>query len=296
MSLDIKQGSVTANGIEFGYLEAGNGPLALLLHGFPDNAWTWESQLDALASAGYHAVAPFLRGYPPTEVPKEHFDTETVSRDCCALIEALGSDNAYVVGHDWGALATLNAASVCPDRVKRAVAIGAGHPRTAIEIFKIPSQLHYAFHVWLFQLEGFGEFALKENDHALIDYLWDHWSEQSVDQAHVKRVKETFSHDGVAEATLSYYRGLVRIPSEKPDYFALVTKNISVPTMVVYGAEDPAQVLSENESEFFSGEYRRELVPGAAHFVQREQPDALNALLLEWLSAPDRSVERASSA
>jgi hypothetical protein len=144
--------------------------------------------------------------------------------------------------------------------------------------------------VWLFQLEGFGEFALRENDFALIDYLWNHWSSQPVDDQHIKRVKETFADEGVVEAALSYYRGLVRVPSEKPEFFARVTSDISVPTLVVYGADDPAQVVSEGEADYFSGEYQREIVPGAAHFVHREQPEALNALLLDWMGRDSRAA------
>jgi pimeloyl-ACP methyl ester carboxylesterase len=283
MTAEFEQGTVQANGITHSFLQAGQGPLVVLLHGFPDNAWTWEHQLGALSHAGYRAVAPFLRGYPPTEIPTEPFDTEDVTGDIHSLIRALGEDSAFVVGHDWGGLATLNVASLHPQSVMRAVSIGVGHPSTAIDIFKSPEQLHYAFHVWLFQLEGFAEFALRENDLALVDYLWDHWSSQSADPDHLARVKKTLNEPGAVEAALGYYRGLVRIPSAKPDFFERVTQPISVPTLVVYGSDDPAQALSQKEAPFFSGEYRREIVPGAGHFVHREQSDLLTRLLLEWL-------------
>ena len=297
MTTAINESHVEANGIRFRYLEAGSGPLVLLLHGFPDNAWTWDSQLPALAQAGFRAVAPFLRGYPPTEVPTEPFDTEDVTNDVKALIDVLAGEASFVVGHDWGALATLNAAAIHPDYVKRAVSIGAGHPATAIEIFKLPEVLHYAFHIWLFQLEGFAEFALRHDDFALVDYLWQHWSSQPVDKGHVKEVKSALNEPGAIEAALSYYRGLVRIPKEKPDFFERATKAISVPTLVVYGADDPPQAISEQERSHFEGPYRRQLIPGAAHFVHREQPDELNRLLLDWLRSDAVSVsETASSA
>ena len=279
-----REARVHANGIDIDYLESGEGPLVLLLHGFPDNAWTWEHQLDALATAGYRAVAPFLRGYPPTEVPDEPFDTETVARDALALIGTLGEESALVVGHDWGGLATFNAAALEPSAVSRAVSIGVGHPSTAVGIFGDPAQLHYAFHVWLFQLEGFGELAVRENDFALIDYLWEHWSSAPVDSEHVQRVKKTFQDPGVVEAALTYYRSLVRIPFDKPDFFERVTAATEVPMLVVYGAEDPAQRLSASEEQYFAGPYRRELVGGAGHFVHRERPKQLTDLVLEWFA------------
>ena len=91
MKAQIREGAVRANGISFATLEAGDGPLVLLLHGFPDNAWTWEYQLLALAREGYRAVAPFLRGYPPSDVPPEPFDTEDLASDVRALVGALAN-------------------------------------------------------------------------------------------------------------------------------------------------------------------------------------------------------------
>jgi pimeloyl-ACP methyl ester carboxylesterase len=205
-----------------------------------------------------------------------------VTKDIAGLIDALGNAPCFVVGHDWGALATLNIAALSPGSVRRVVSIGAGHPATAIEIFKAPAQLHYSFHIWLFQLEGFAEFALRHDDLALVDYLWSHWSSQPPHEAHIKSVKETLREGKAVEAALSYYRGLVRVPSTKPEFFERVTQPISVPTLVVYGSDDPAQAISEGEREHFTGEYERALVPGAGHFVHREQPEALDRLLVDW--------------
>lgn len=281
----IQERSIHANGITFGYLEAGEGPLVLLLHGFPDNAWTWRHQVPALAGEGFRAVAPFLRGYPPTEVPQQSPDTESLAHDAAALIEALGESSAFVVGHDWGGLATFNVAALHEQRVDAAVSVAVGHPGTALSIFKIPAQLHYTFHVWLFQLEGLAEIALTENDHQLIDYLWRHWSFQPVDESHIERVKQTFRQPGVVEAALAYYRALVRVPSEKPDFFKAVSSPTEVPFMVVYGAEDPARALSEDEGPFFEGPYERVIVGGAGHFVHSEKPEEFTELLLSWLHA-----------
>src|SRR5437879_3152644 len=96
---------VTANGLEFACLEMGGGPLALCLHGFPDSAWTWRHLLPALADAGFHAVAPFMRGYAPTQVPPDgKYYPAALGYDACGLHEALGgSADAVLIGHDWGA-------------------------------------------------------------------------------------------------------------------------------------------------------------------------------------------------
>ena len=90
-----------ANGLRFAYLEEGSGPLVLMLHGFPDTAHTWDDLRPRIAAAGYRAVSPFMRGYHPSAVPDRDPDQETLARDPLALIEALGADDAIVIGHDW---------------------------------------------------------------------------------------------------------------------------------------------------------------------------------------------------
>ncbi len=91
---------VEANGLRFGYLESGQGPLVLLVHGFPDTAYAWDATRAALAEAGFRAVAPFTRGDAPTAVPQqEAYDSDTLGRDLIALVRALGREPAVIVGH-----------------------------------------------------------------------------------------------------------------------------------------------------------------------------------------------------
>jgi len=106
---EFKTGSVSANGLRFHYLEMGEGPLALCLHGFPDSPWTYRHLIPELARAGYRAVAPFMRGYAPTEVPSDsHYQTGVLAADVAALHGALGGDsNAVLIAHDWGSVAVM---------------------------------------------------------------------------------------------------------------------------------------------------------------------------------------------
>src|SRR6185436_17702688 len=114
MSDDVK--FVQANGLRFGYLESGQGPLVLLVHGFPDTPYSWDATRATLALAGYRAVAPFTRGYAPTEIPKEEaYDSDTLGRDLIALVRALDPKPAVVVGHDWGASGAYSAAALAPE-------------------------------------------------------------------------------------------------------------------------------------------------------------------------------------
>src|SRR5262249_17514087 len=116
---------VSANGVEFTMLEAGSGPLALCLHGFPDSAYTWRHLLPALAEAGFHAVAPFMRGFSPTDVPADDcFSLGALIADANALHDALGGDEeAVLIGNDWGAEAAYGAAAFAPQRWRRLVTL-----------------------------------------------------------------------------------------------------------------------------------------------------------------------------
>src|ERR1700730_7382318 len=115
----IREMTVEANGLRFGCLACGveTDRLALCLHGFPDSAWTWRHLLPELAGAGFYAVAPFLRGYAPTEIPADgRYQTGALVADSCALHEALGGDeHAVLVGHDWGAITAYGAAAFSPE-------------------------------------------------------------------------------------------------------------------------------------------------------------------------------------
>ena len=124
---DFKTGSVQANGINFHYLEMGEGPLALCLHGFPDHAYSFRHLLPDLAEAGFRAVAPFMRGYAPTEAPADgNYRAVLLARDAVALVDALGGGQAYLIGNDWGAGAVIGASVLAPEKVRKLVIIASG--------------------------------------------------------------------------------------------------------------------------------------------------------------------------
>jgi pimeloyl-ACP methyl ester carboxylesterase len=120
-----------ANGLRVAAFIWGEGPLVLLLHGFPDTAHTWDQIGPSIASAGYRVVAPFLRGYAPTTIPAEDTNTDTLGADVIALIGAVRAQRACIVGHDWGAEAGYAAVALAPERIARLVTV-AMPPRAAI--------------------------------------------------------------------------------------------------------------------------------------------------------------------
>jgi len=281
---------VRANGLQFAYLEQGTGPLVLLLHGFPDNARSWSHQVPALAAAGYRVVAPNLRGFPPSEIPPEGFyDRGTLTDDVADLIRALGDgERAHLIGQDWGAAIAYSVLAARPDLIDRAIVMAVPHPARVATSLLDARHVHHSFHWWFFQLPGLPEQALAANDFAFIDYLWRYWSAPGhEDAAHIADIKRMLAEPGALTATLGYYRAMFDPRKADPRLESLrqsMNRPISVPTLALCGSVDPRAELMQDQAQYFTGEYRYEVVPEAGHFLHREQPAAVNRLILDWLA------------
>ena len=204
-------GTVAANGLEFAYLEAGppDGPLALCLHGFPDSAHTWRYLLPELARPGYHAVAPFSRGYAPTDVPPDGlYQVGALARDANALHEVLGGGgDAVIIGHDWGALATYAAVAHRPERWRRAVTAAVAPTASVMASFFTYAQLRRSWYTFFFQ-SPLAELAVPMDDFVFIDRLWADWSPGYDAAFDLARVKESIGDPEHIAAAIGYYRAL----------------------------------------------------------------------------------------
>jgi pimeloyl-ACP methyl ester carboxylesterase len=273
---------IEANGLRFAYLEEGSGPLVIFLHGFPDNARTYGSQLSAFARAGYRAVAPFMRGYAPTSIPADgKYDPLTLARDVEGLIAALSpSGKAFVVGMDWGGTATFAALTANPSCIERAVVMATPHPVTFSAIRNDPAAVHAMFHLYFFQIPGVDGIVGAEGLH-FIDYLWRQWSPAFESADRLRSVKETLSAPGCLKAALDYY----------PAFFAAAAAGnipvgpISTPTLTIYGASDLSCKYASLEEPLFKGPYRRHVLPGVGHFPHLEREEEVNQLIIDWLRA-----------
>lgn len=262
----MKPKFVDANGLRFGYLEQGKGPLVLLVHGFPDTAFTWDRALPALAEAGYHAVAPFTRGYAPTAIPADGaYDTDTLGKDLVALVLALGADAAVLVGHDWGASAGYAAAAMAPERVRLLVTLAIPHPRS---IKPTPGLLWRVRHFATLRSKGAAE-RIRRGNLAHVDELWHRWSPawKDIPAAETEPAKAAFREPGCLEAALGYYRALsVRVPASH-------RLPISVPTVSFAGEHDIIATRAyEKARHCFTGSYEVVQMPGG-HFMHREHPE-----------------------
>lgn len=291
MTGPITEGRVEAGGLTFGYLSAGpaDGPLALCLHGFPDTAHTYRHLLPELAAAGFRAVAPFSRGYAPTDVPADgRFQTGALARDANALHEALGGDDrAVLVGHDWGAQATYGAASSAPDRWRRVVAMAVPVGPALAGSFFTYDQIKRSFYMYFFQ-NPLADGLVAADDQAFIARLWADWSpgyDAGEDLAHVRAALGTPENLGAA---LGYYRALFD-PSRQSPELAAEQRAVSAvppqPTLYLHGDQDGCMAAD------VSGTVRGVLPPGsdvavvegAGHFLHLERPDEVNRRIVGFL-------------
>lgn len=257
---------VTANGVKFGYFEQGTGPLVLLVHGFPDTAHTWDATMTAVAGAGFRAVAPFTRGYHPTEVPADgKYDTDTLGADLVALIGALGEQAAILVGHDWGACGAYAAAATAPDKVRLLVTLAIPHPAAIRPTPRLAWKMRH-----FLSLRGkTAATMVRANDFAMVDTLWQRWSPSwaAVPPSETAQAKAAFTNPESLDAALGYYRQLtVRLP-------ASLKKPITVPTVAFAGEHDHISPRAyEKARHLFEASYEVVQVPGG-HFMHREHPD-----------------------
>ena len=288
--------AVTANGLDFGYLQAGDpgGPLALCLHGFPDSAYTWRHLLPALADQGYHAVAPFLRGYAPTQVPDDDgYQIGALVADAVALHDAFGADEqAVIIGHDWGAIATYGTIAFAPRRWRRAVTIAVPPLARMVGGFFDYRQLKRSFYIFLFQTP-LAEAAVAGDDLAFIDELWRDWAPGYLGDADAARAKDCLRDPARLSAAIGYYRALLdptrHLPRYASEQAATDAGGGSCPVLYLHGSADGclgAELVTGAEAYLPAGS-RLELIDGASHFLHLERPAQTAATISAWLSAAD---------
>jgi pimeloyl-ACP methyl ester carboxylesterase len=290
--MSASEGRVAANGLEFAYLEQGEGPLALCLHGFPDSAHTYRYLLPALADAGFRAVAPWMRGYAPTAVPADgRYQTAALALDACALHEALGGDgDAVLIGHDWGAMATYTAANHEPDRWRRIVAMAVPPAGAVGAGFLQYRQLRKSWYMFFFQ-HGLSDMVVAMDDLAFIDALWADWSPGYDGTEDLVHVKDALRDPTNLAAALGYYRatlGGVGIDPALDDVQAAGSAPTAQPTLYLHGRTDGCMgvEIAEASGPFLTAEGSRfEIVDGAGHFLHVEKPDEVNALVVDFVTA-----------
>lgn len=279
----IRHGFIEANGVRFHYAGQGDGPLVLLLHGFPECWYSWRHQLPALAAAGYRAVAPDLRGYNLSDKPKSGYNIESLVEDAVALAAALGETRAHVVGHDWGGIIAYQVAWRRPEFTRSLVAMNAPHPSAFVRYARRhPAQMLKSAYMLFFQVPGLAEWVLTR-DHARATasaFPRSAVRRDAFTAADLDVYRDAILRPGAARCALAYYRQAFRQGAR-----ALPASPIERPTLVLWGTGDPVLERGMNDS---LGAWVRDLtvryIDGCGHWTQQERPEAVNDALVAWLA------------
>lgn len=288
----VRESTVRAGELDVTYFECGSGPLALCLHGFPDSPHTWRHLLPALAAAGYRAVAPFMRGYAPTTVPPSGvYQTAALARDANALHVALGGDeHAVIIGHDWGAPAVCGAAIDAPRRWSKVVSMAVPPgPALGAAFVSNLAQIQRSWYMFFFQ-HGLSNHVVAANDLAFIDMLWSQWSPGFAADADLEHVKSALRDTNNLQAALGYYRATLGDGKRDPELSALQQRMggeyPSQPLLYLHGANDGCvgREVAQAASAMSPANVRYEFVADAGHFMQLEQPQRVNELIVDFVA------------
>jgi pimeloyl-ACP methyl ester carboxylesterase len=282
---------VAANGARFHVAEQGEGPIVLLLHGFPQFWWAWRHQMAALAEAGYRACAMDLRGYGAYNKPPRGYDPRTSATDVASVLRSLGGSRAVVVGHGWGGWIAWSMPTLQPTVTRAIASLSMPHPLVFRKAsFANPRQLKANAYLGGLQRPFVPERQMTVHG-GYVQRLLREWASPqgiwpSPEEARI--YSDAMALPFVAHSAAEYYRWVVR-SQVRPDgwkFAARMRTPISLPVLQLHGEHDGA-VLADTvagSAAYVTGPYERHLVPGAGHFLPEEAPDVVNQHLLSWLA------------
>jgi pimeloyl-ACP methyl ester carboxylesterase len=318
---EITHRTVKTNGINIHIAEAGEGPLVLMLHGFPELWYSYRHQLPALAEAGYHAVASDVRGYGQSDRPEpiEAYSMKNMVADAVGIVEALGEDTAVIIGHDWGGPMAWNSAALWPERFRAVVGLSVPFVRRSAfpptKIFKQIFQNNF-FYMLYFQEPGVAEAEFEADvRHSMKLFMFAASGEarnhpSGFGSAFANKPKDSKLFEGVpepdalpawlTEADLDYYSknfqrsgfrgGLNRYRNMDRDWEELpelAEATITQPALFIAGEYDGVIAMTNPESmkPFVPNLRKSVILPGCGHWTQQERPAEVNAEIIDFLNS-----------
>lgn len=270
---------------------AGEGPPVILLHGFPENAYSWRHQIEPLADAGFSVWALHLRGYPPSEISpnRSDYDLSHLIRDVASVLKVIGQARAHIVGHDWGGIIAWAFAGRYPEMVDKLAIINAPHMQIYFEKLWRSSQSVRSFYAGFFKLPVLPEKLLAANDYYLLRRVFRTMprQKQAFSAADIDYFLSQLARPGALTAALNYYRENFMASSME---LARVAKT-DAPTMVLWGERDPAlgNFLLDG-LERFASDLSIHRFPDAGHWAHSEVPEQVNPLLIDFLKHGNRKA------
>src|SRR3954451_10837848 len=273
------------DGVRLHYVEAGEGPLVVLLHGFPEFWWSWRHQIPALVEAGYRVIAPDQRGYAQSDRPPSWraYRIERLAADVAGLIEALGEERAFVVGHDWGAAVAWMVATLHPERVTRLAILNVPHPATMEQTLRrSPTQLLHSWYMFFFQLPWLPEHLMGWGGRRMLAQAYRDARPGAFSAEDLARYAEALKGPAGFRGPIDWYRAALR---RSPKSMRALYRPIEAPVLVIWGEQDRFlnRAMADPDPRWVP-DVRVVRLPAASHWVQHDEPERVNALLTEFLS------------
>ena len=279
------------NGIRMHYVTAGEGPLILFLHGFPEFWYSWRYQIPFFAKKHFEVVAPDMRGYGDTEKPNEisEYKIDKVVNDIIELIHSLSKERAIVVGHDWGGVISWFIAMSEPNVVEKLVIMDAPHPGLSLKkgLMNL-TQLQRSWYIFFFLLQKVPEKILGANDFAFLKHVFESTinRKNSITQSDIEQYVSSWSKEGGLSGGINYYRANLGADFWENLGQSITYPRIMMPTLVIWGENDAflGRELTENIGASIEAPYSLRFISNCGHWVQQEAPTEVNQIMKEFLS------------
>jgi pimeloyl-ACP methyl ester carboxylesterase len=287
---DLRDGYAEVGDMKLHYVEAGEGPLVVLLHGFPEFWFSWRLQIAPLAAAGFRVVAPDMRGYNLSSRPDgvDAYGVDKLAGDIRGLIRELGSQSAMLVGHDWGGTVAWATAMYHPDVVDRLAILNAAHPRRLNDGLRHPNQLRRLWYFFFFQLPALPDRIVRA-DRFRFFRRYQRDAQPPYTPEETERYVESWSQPGAPSAMINYYRAAVRQSKQ----VQADLKPISAPTLVIWGQRDRylGPDLAEPDRDDVPGLDRVERLSNASHWVHHDEHERVTQLLTDFFAPASPAKE-----
>jgi len=274
--------TISTNGIKLHYVTQGEGPLMLMLHGFPEFWYSWRHQIPEFAR-DHKVVAIDLRGYNDSDKPeaKAAYVMAEFIKDIKGVIEGLGYDRCVLVGHDWGGAIAWSFAYAYPGLIDRLIVLNLPHPAKFAEGLRTPQQLLRSAYIFFFQLPVLPELLIQLNDFQALEAAFKGMAvdKTTFSDDDIEAYKNAFAKRDVLTATLNYYRNVFAQGLTTTDWGIL-----TVPTLLIWGEADAAlgKELTYGTEKYVQ-DFRIRYIPNCSHWVQQEQPQLVNQLMQDFL-------------
>ena len=265
----------TRGGFTFDVTDSGpaDGPVVVLLHGYPENRTSWQAITPLLTAAGYRVLAPDQRGYSPRARPKRRRDyrVSELVEDIVALVDASGADKVHLVGHDWGGAVAWAFSMLHPERLHTVTSLTTPHPRAFVASMVRSNQLLHSWYMLFFQLPGLPEMGFTRMEKQTRQALARSGLSDEAADRYVTPLKEP----GAARAAINWYRGM---PLSRP-----IPGKVTVPSLYVYATKDMflGRKAADLTGKYVDAPYTYEVIEGATHWLPEQNADEVARLVIE---------------